>query len=240
VRTPTPTPTATAGSAGGSGSGSGSPAAINPSGAAHPTVSISGGGRRTLGLGRRATALVSLVDAHGRPISSARLTVLERLNLSGAGFRSAGLELTTDAGGAAQLPISPGPSRTLRVTYREGGGDGAPDATADVLVLVRSKTTLRKSRSFLRNGDTLRFSGRLLSMPVPASGVGIDLQAQVGHHWQTFKTLKTNGEGRWRSRYRFRSTRGLQTYRFRARVRGDSAFPYLPSTSKQISVRVQG
>ena len=75
---------------------------------------------------------------------------------------------------------------------------------------------------------------------MPAGGVLIDLQAQAGGKWMTFKTTRTKRTGAWASRYRFRSTTGVQHYRFRARVRQDTGYPYAMSTSKTVGVTVRG
>ncbi len=146
----------------------------------------------------------------------------------------------TDGEGQLRYSAPPRYSRTLRFAYRSNLANMSFQATRDVTITVLSKTTLVTNESFLHNGDTLRFSGRLKSRPVPRAGVVIDLQAKVGRRWQTFNTVRTNSDGRWKSSYRFRSTTGLQTYVFRARVRGDTGFPYAPSISKRVKVRVRG
>lgn len=230
--TPSPTPTSTKTPAQDVGNGENA--------SARARLRVRGSERRVLGFGRRSSATIELLDEDGRPIAGARLLVLERINVQGADFTATPLVLTTDSDGRARLAVRPGPGRTIRVAYRATSGTPGFNAVADIEVTVRSKTSLRKNRSFLRNGQTVRFSGRILSRPVPREGVGIDLQAKVGSGWQTFKTVKTTGDGRWHARYTFTSTTGLQTYRFRARVRGDSGFPFTPSTSKRIAVRVRG
>ena len=53
-------------------------------------------------------------------------------------------------------------------------------------------------------------------------------------------TPRTNAAGRWRYRYRFEATRGLVTYRFRARIRREAAYPYELGHSRVVSVTVRG
>ena len=136
--------------------------------------------------------------------------------------------------------IPAGYSRTIRFAYKANLANTEFQSTTDVKLKVVSKTSFKVDRSRLRNGETVRFGGRLASRPVPKSGVLIDLQARVGKKWQTFKTTRTSAKGAWSAHYRFRATRGLQRYAFRATVRRDTGFPYEPSTSRRLSVLVRG
>ena len=130
--------------------------------------------------------------------------------------------------------------RTIRYAYKANLGNADFQATADLILSVRSSTTFRTNKRFFHNGQTVKFSGALRSKPVPAGGVLIDLQAKAGTRWITFKTTRTKRTGRWSSKYRFHATTGLQTYAFRVRVRQDSGYPYGISTSKAVKVRVRG
>jgi hypothetical protein len=189
--------------------------------------------------GRTGSTRITLRDSAGRAITGAQVQVLERTSIPGEVFAPAHAPITTDGDGQFRYLIAPGPSRTLRFAYSPTLG-GAASIVHDVAVAVVSKTTLRTDRSFLRNGQSVRFLGQVLSRPVPAAGVVIDLQARVSRRWQTFNSLRTNNAGKWHASYRFHATTGLQTYTFRARVRGDTGFPYTPSRSRRVEVRVQG
>jgi hypothetical protein len=193
-----------------------------------------------VGFGRGARTTLTLRDENGRPIGGASVVVLQRMAVPGGAWVPAHSPVITDGDGRVRYSIEPGYSRTLRFGYKAHVGDADYAVTHDKTVRVRSRTTFRTSRSFLHNGQAVRFIGRLLSRPVPRNGVVIDLQAQVGHRWQTFETVRTRADGRWHASYRFRRTTGLQTYIFRARVRGDTGFPYAPSISRHTSVRVRG
>jgi hypothetical protein len=239
--TPTPTaaPTPGAGAPGGGG-GSDAPAVGNGvHAAADARLTLSGPASLRLGFRRSGWTRVTLRDGAGRAISGASIAVLERMATPGQQFVPAHSSITTDADGSVRYPIEPGYSRTLRFAYSPTLG-GAATIVRDLRITVPSRTSLRVDKTFLRNGQAVRFLGTVLSRPVPASGVVIDLQARVGNHWQTFNSIRTNSAGRWHAGYRFRSTSGLQTYSFRARVRGDTGFPYAPSRSKKITVRVKG
>ncbi len=205
----------------------------------HARLDIVGAHRRTVGYGHSTKATLALHDEAGRPITHATVSMMERMRVRGARWTVSPTLLRTDARGRLETRLPFKYSRVARFVYMSGLAS-TPAASTTLQILARSHTTLRKSRSFLRNGQTLRFSGRLLSAPVPDSGVVIDLQARVGSRWVSFKTVRSDSQGRWRGTYRFRATSGLQTYRFRARVRKDSGYPYVASTSKRVRVRVRG
>ena len=226
------------GSSGSGGDGRGDPNGRNASDSARLT--IAGGGRRTLPFGKGALTRLSLRDEAGLPIVNATVVVLQRMAVPGARWVPAHAPLSTDGDGRIRYAIAPSFSRKLRFAYRSHRGDARFAVTRDLTVNVISRSSLKTNRSYLRNGETVVFKGRLASRPVPRKGVVIDLQAQVGRRWQTFQTVRTSADGRWKSSYRFRSTTGLQTYTFRARVRSDTGYPYAPSISRRVKVRVRG
>jgi hypothetical protein len=47
-------------------------------------------------------------------------------------------------------------------------------------------------------------------------------------------------DGRWSYDYRFEATRGVVTYRFRARIRRKAAYPYELGRSRVVRVTVRG
>jgi hypothetical protein len=206
----------------------------------HAKITLSGTRRRTVKFGRRIATVATLRDENGRPIVGATVTVLERMSTPGSDWVPARAPLVTDAAGKMRWLIPAKFSRTIRYAYKANLANTDFQSTADVVLTVFSKTTIKPSKRFLRNGQTLRFNGRLLSRPVPRGGVLIDLQAKVGRRWQTFKTTRTRGNGRWTTSYTFRATRGLQTYAFRARVRQDTGFPYAISKSRTLRIKVAG
>jgi hypothetical protein len=173
--------------------------------------------------------------ADGEPLSFAALEVLERSRL-GTVLRSG--TIAANAAGRFAFRIRRGPSRTLALHY-PGTALVKPSATT-VAVLVPARVTLRASRHRLRNGESVRFSGRLLGRPLPAGGKLIDLQAYYRRRWRTFATPRTDSKGAWRFRYRFEATRGLVTYRFRALVRREAAYPYELGRSRVLRVTVRG
>ena len=57
---------------------------------------------------------------------------------------------------------------------------------------------------------------------------------------QWLGTPRANKKGKFKFRYRFEATRHTTTYKFRARLRAESAYPYELGYSKIVRVRVRG
>ena len=92
----------------------------------------------------------------------------------------------------------------------------------------------------MSNGQSVTFTGRLRGKPLPTRGKVVDLQAFYRGKWRTFATPRANKKGQFKFRYRFEATRSTTTYKFRARLRAESAYPYELGYSKVVSVRVRG
>jgi hypothetical protein len=96
------------------------------------------------------------------------------------------------------------------------------------------------SRSNVLNGHAVLFSGRVQGRPLPALGKLVELQVRLSHEWSTFRTIRSGPDGRWRIRYRFQRSCGLERFRFRARLPGEAHYPLEPGTSPQVTIRVRG
>jgi hypothetical protein len=106
---------------------------------------------------------------------------------------------------------------------------------------VASTTQLRVDRSRLRNGQTVTFSGPVSTLPAPPGGKLIELQVRLPGRWETFQTIRSNNEsGRWQAQYHFTRTRGVQYYRFRARLPAEGGYPFAAGVSRIVTVRVRG
>jgi hypothetical protein len=184
----------------------------------------------------RGTVRARLEMGDRRPIPGGAIEILAQPR-TGGGFRQVATRRSDERGRFA-YKLRRGPSRTLRFHFA-GSGRIKP-ATAAVRVRVPARTTLRVNRTSLRNGESVRFSGRLAGRPIPEGGKLIDLQAHYRGRWRTFATPRSDANGRWRFRYRFGATRGLVRYRFRARVRREAAYPYELGYSRTIAVTVRG
>ena len=107
-------------------------------------------------------------------------------------------------------------------------------------MLVRARSSIAVDRRFALNGQAVRFRGRLARGPIPDGGKLIDLQAFYRGRWRTFATPRTDSRGRWSYDYRFEATSGIVTYRFRARIRREAAYPYELGRSRVVRVTVRG
>ena len=89
----------------------------------------------------------------------------------------------------------------------------------------------------VRNRHATMFTGRLLGKPLAKRGVVVDLQVFFRKQWRTFAAPRTNKAGVYKFKYRFMA--GAATWKFRARVRKDSSYPYeLGYSAKPIKVKV--
>ena len=137
--------------------------------------------------------------------------------------------------GHYSLRIPPGSTRRLRVTALAPGASTLACTTARVR--TRAGVTLRATRR-VRPGGRVRFRGRLRALPVPGRGKLVELQAFDGGKWRTFSQPRSRKDGRYKAAYRLRRTFGPRTFRFRARVRRESGYPYELGYSRRVKVRV--
>ena len=93
----------------------------------------------------------------------------------------------------------------------------------EVRLRVPAASSLRVDRRRVLNGQAVRFSGKVRSVPFLQSGKLVELQVRLSDRWQTFRTRRTDAAGRWSVPYRFRRTVGVQRYRFRLRLPPEAA-----------------
>ncbi len=186
--------------------------------------------------GKRAESTGRLVTTQGMPIADAPI-VIEGQPQSGGPFVKLGVA-RTDAQGNFRFTIPAGPSRTVR--YRYDGTNTVRPADAQLTTKVNAAARLKVDRRRLRNGQAVRFTGRLLGKPIPKAGKLVALQARVGREWRTFATPRANAKGVFKHRYRFTATTGLRRYEFRALVAREAAYPYEKGVSRTVKVTVRG
>ncbi len=185
---------------------------------------------------KRARLRGRLLTTAGQPVAGAPVCIAWRP--SGLGAPLAPLQrLTTDATGRYAMTVPRGSSRDLYAIYRTPGG-----AVAKKMALrVIPRLTVRRSARNLANGDVLTIRGSLRGGPIPSRGVLVRAEAWRGTRWQPFGEVRARGtSGRYRVRYRFTGTRGVQRYTLRVRVVPQAAYPYLGVASKRFHVRVRG
>jgi hypothetical protein len=105
---------------------------------------------------------------------------------------------------------------------------------------VSAATALKVNRHRVRNGESVRFDGRLRGGHVPAGGKLLELQVLLRDEWRTFTTVHSNRRGRWRYTYRFGATRGTVVYLFRARIPREATYPFTNGKTGWRKVTVRG
>jgi len=199
-------------------------------GSTRPSVRLRWGARRDI-LGR-------LETPGGDPIAGASLEVTSTAWTPGARSQLLG-DVETDAHGRFRLTIPNGVSRTLRFAYRTTSDPGAPAQSVSVAVQVVPKITLRANHRALRNGAAVRFTGRLAGAFAGGRKI-VEMQALNGRSWQTFGTTRLSERGgAFAYRYHFQRTYYPTTYKFRAVVKADYAWPFETGVSSVVTVKVR-
>jgi hypothetical protein len=190
-----------------------------------------------------------VAEAHARPRISGRLTSVLGAPISGArlwaasavangAWQIAGEPLTTSPSGrvSGRLPAHQ-PNRDVRLVYFPYSDSSETVQSPSRRLVVRASTTIQLDRSRYRNGDTVRFSGRITTRPL-IRRKSVYLQVIVRGRWRTFDTTRADAEGRWKLGYRFTATRRLTAYRFRAVVPTDEGYPWARGHSRAVRVVV--
>jgi len=200
------------------------------------TIRFNGTSRSTLvvAYGRRVTLRGRLADEYRPGTARPPIELLERPE--GKGTRETPTaRVQTKADGSFSVRLSTKrPSRTLRLAYRPATGRQIVSRT--LKLRVRAASSVRAS---LR-GRVVRFSGRVLSRPVPRAGKRVVMEGRSpGSAWTAFKTLRTNREGRFSGTYRLRVRRPGVTLKVRAGVPRENGYGYLGSRSRAVTFRVR-
>ena len=171
-------------------------------------------------------------DAAGTPAAGVPVTLLSKVRRPGQERTDSAEESVSGPDGRFALRASAGPSRDFQVVSRPCGASSSPYRQ-----MVRGAVSLRAVNPRVRNGETVRFKGR-----VPGGyygrGIGLELQVLVGRKWTDVRSIKTDRRGSYRTSYRFRRTFVRYTYRFRVVTRGGSGWPFEPARSALAKVRV--
>ena len=186
-------------------------------------------------LGAPAHIAGRLTDPAGNGIANAEIQLLARSESTPEQPIDV---IRTDPEGGFRYTTSGTSTRILRLLYN--GSPKTLPSQAEARLLVRAESSLHVSHRHVLNGQAVRFTGRVRSLPVPAVGKLVELQVRLRTGWQTFRTRRTDPAGKWMIPYRFRRTRGTQTYRFRLRLPRETGYPFEPGTSRSVTVGVRG
>jgi 5-hydroxyisourate hydrolase-like protein (transthyretin family) len=188
-----------------------------------------------VGLGREIRIGGRLENRDGQPLAGAEVQVLSRSAVNPEQPVGA---VRTDAQGNYTYTTRANATRTLRFVYH--GSPVTLPTASEVSIFVPAESTIRVHPRRLRNGGTVRFGGRLRSLPQPTAGKLIELQVVLSGDWQTFRTTVTNSAGAWHVPYRFRRTCGRTSYRFRARIPAEAGYPFETGVTRPVKVVVRG
>jgi hypothetical protein len=185
--------------------------------------------------GRQVRVAGRFVNRDGQGIAGAEIRVVSRSPVSPEQLVAV---VQTDYDGRFHYTADGSTSRTLRFAY--AGSPLVLPAEQAIQMSVPALTSLRVSRRRALNGQAVTFNGRLRTQPVPATGKLVELQVRLSDRWQTFRTSRTDAAGRWAIRYRFKRTRGVQHFRFRASLPREDSYPFAAGGSRPLTVRVKG
>jgi hypothetical protein len=195
---------------------------------------------RTLRYGARAGIHGRLLNAGGGPVSNARVTLLTR-DLRREAPLVQRVTLLTGQDGSFRTTVSATASRLLQFSWLSHVNDVRFTSNAYLTLRARASARLAVSTRRPRVGRRFTLSGRLRG--VSRSGVTVILQgrARGSRRWETFADTVSTRSGRFRARYRFRSSASKgRRFVFRARIRPSSRFPYSTGYSPTVTVRVRG
>ena len=201
---------------------------------------INGRSKARVKYGRKLRVAGTLLTAvGGDPIAGAAVDLVSTYPL-GASRRTATTTVTTDDRGGFSATLPPGPSRSVVAGFA-GDRRHLGVRSAPVKAAVRSKVTLSVP-GIVDSDAGITFAGRIKAKGArfDRGGKRLEIQVRIGRRWRAVgKSIRTDGGGRFRLRYRFTAdyTRAV-TYEFRAVVLRERGFPYLPSRSKRRAVTV--
>lgn len=197
-----------------------------------PPACAAGAGRLTahargVDYGKRPLISGRARRADGAPLMGATVTVK-----SGTWTRTAAVAPS----GHYRIRIPAGPTRRLQLTAL------APSAGSLACVTMRARTRAGvrlAATKRVRPRGVVRFRGTVRGKGIPRSGKLVELQAFDGGRWRVFAQPRTNRKGAFKTSYRLRRTFRPRNFRFRARVRKESGFPYEVGYSRSVRVRVR-
>jgi hypothetical protein len=185
--------------------------------------------------GRRAAIVGQLADTAGNGIGGARLGVAWRVTGRGWGARPGSVRTGTDGRFVYLLP--PGPSRDVRFLYFPFSDSRAGELSNVVRADALASLTIHADRRHIAGARIVGLRGHVGGGSIPRAGLLVTLQGyQRGWGWRTFRTVRTNRGGAWRTRYRFHLSKGR--FGFRALVPHQGTFPFATSRSRGVYVIV--
>jgi hypothetical protein len=196
----------------------------------------------TIPFGAPALLAGRLTTADGAGLAGRRIKVVARPSHGALAVRTARRVATGERGGFV-LRLDPGTSRRISVSF-PGNGALVPAGHRSLDLRVRSGVTLAAAPGALRTGESVRLRGRVRSRgaPIPRRGklVAVQyLEAETGR-WRPVLVTRTDHDGRFHARYRFRYVSDAARIRLRATALAEERWPYAPGSSAPVTVEVRG
>jgi hypothetical protein len=183
-----------------------------------------------------------LISADGAGLAGRALRVVSRPS-RGALAHTRVEKVGTGPHGGFQLGLAPGTSRRIAVSFP--GDARLESASRSPLTLrVRAGVEFQASPRALQNGDAVQFQGkvRTLGAPIPRRGklIAIQYYETAAKRWRPVLVTRSDHNGRFHARYRFRYVSGSADIRLRACALSEERWPYAPGASRPLTVRVTG
>jgi hypothetical protein len=190
--------------------------------------------RASVPLGAR-VRISGRVLANGAPVAGAQVRIVRRLERRAARPGLLPAAVVTGRDGRFRRRLRARTAARLRVGIRVGS-DAALTCSRTLRLRTRASATLRASRQVVAGAARVIFRGRLRGGHIPATGKLVVLQGYDRGAWRTFATARSDRRGGFHAGYRFRGRPG--TYRVRARIPVDAAYPFAAGRSRAVTVRV--
>jgi hypothetical protein len=195
-------------------------------------------GRLTSGGDRRARG----TDPHDVGIAGRPVIIVARPT-SGIGQAPERRRVVTDRRGHFDLRLPAGTSRRVTVAFHGGGGFG-PARARPLTLRVRAAVSLAATPTDLRTGESVTLDGRVLRGParIPARGKLVTVQyfERASGRWQPALVTRTDADGLFKARYRFRYITGEARIRLRATALPEAGWPFASGSSAPVTVEVHG
>lgn len=194
----------------------------------------------TVPFGAAAKVEGRLTRADGAGISGREIRIVARPSRGALAPRVVAAVTSGERGGF-ELRLGPGPSRRVTVAFR-GDNGLEPSRRRPLELRVRGGVSLHAARSELSTGQALRLSGRVRSRgaAVPRRGklVAVQYLEEATGRWRPVLFTRSDHDGHFRARYRFRYVSGAARIRLRATALAEERWPYAPGSSRPVTVDV--
>ncbi len=191
--------------------------------------------RAKVPFGRRVRFAGQLVNRAGHPLTDAKVLVYSRMENEAEQLEGS---ITTNARGRFAYVVEARASHTFRFAYPGTATVLPVEGTA--ILLVKAASSFTAQPKHILNGGSVTFSGRIRGRPLPEGGKLVELQWLATGEWQTFRTVRAGPDGSWRILYPFKRTCGVQEWRFRPHIPGESGYPLEPGNGPELAIRVRG